>query len=90
MNNKIELYIHSNDGKEFKSSNVEEIYFTAKISGDYVILPNSYPVIALLDNSSLFYVENNIRKYLKKTSGLIDFRDNKAVLFLDNFEFEDN
>lgn len=86
---KINLYIHSKDGKSFIKNNVDEVYFTSKNVGDIGLMSGSNPFIGLLDVSHLFFKINNEKIFLATSGGLIDFNNNECSLLLDTFEFVD-
>ena len=86
---KINLYIHSKDGKSFTKNNIDEVYFTSKNVGDIGLMSGSNPFIGLLDVSHVFFKINNEKVFLATSGGLIDFNNNECSLLLDTFEFVD-
>lgn len=86
---KINLYIHSKDGKIFNKTNIDEVYFTSKNVGDIGLMSGSNPFIGLVDVSYIFFKINNEKIFLATSGGFVDFNNNECSLLLDTFEFKD-
>lgn len=86
----INLKVTSYDGKILEIGNVEEVYFTAKDSGDICILSNHLPIASLLDVSIFSYRKDNQKVEFVTTGGLLYFANNKCELFLETFDEKNN
>ncbi len=88
MEKKIHLEIISIDGKE-EYVDVDTVYVDVPNSGVLGILPNRQPVVALLHIGYFYYSIGDKKVVYAISGGILNFRNNKAVILADTRERED-
>ena len=84
----IKFKIFSIDGK-FYEDDVEAIYLDVPSSGVIGILPSRISYYGILDISTFYIVKDNKKIYFAVSDGLINYRNNEAIILARNYERED-
>lgn len=84
----IKFKIFSIDGK-FYEDDVEAIYLDVPSSGVIGILPSRISYYGILDISTFYIVKDNKKVYFAVSDGLINYRNNEAIILARNYERED-
>lgn len=84
----IKFKIFSIDGK-FYEDEVEAIYLDVPSSGVIGILPSRISYYGILDISTFYIVKDNKKVYFAVSDGLINYRNNEAIILARNYERED-
>ena len=88
MSNKITFKIFSIDGKLY-TDEVDALYFNVPSSGVIGLLPDHLPYTAMLDIGTFYIVKNNEKTYFAISDGLLNFKDNEAIILTGTYEKED-
>ena len=88
MESKIHLEIISIDGKE-EYVDVDSVYVDIPYSGVLGILPNRLPIVAMLHIGYFYYTIGENKVYYAISGGVLNYRNNKAVILADTWERED-
>lgn len=88
MSKLIKFKIFSIDGK-FYEDDVEAIYLDVPSSGVIGILPSRISYYGILDISTFYIVKDNKKIYFAVSDGLINYRNNEAIILARNYERED-
>ena len=88
MESKIHLELISIDGKE-EYLDVDTVYVDIPYSGVLGILPNRQPIVAMLHIGYFYYTIGEEKVYYAISGGVLNFRDNRAVILADTWERQD-